>query len=177
MTVANELKEHQAHNLSQDPIIDAVAAHPVGTGIGAATGAVAGAVMGTIGGPIGAAIGGVIGAVAGGIAGRDAGELFNPTGVDVYWTNAYRNEPYYDNLYTYEDYAPAYRAAHFHRLGNYDGLWDQAEIELKSAWEHSKATSRLKWEQARHAARAAWHRVDRPHTGADPDDSPKSGAA
>ena len=164
---AKERKEREAQEMDREPITDAlnaqpVGGHPLGTGIGAASGLIAGAVVGAIGGPLGSAIGGLVGAVAGGIAGNNAGELVNPAGADVYWSNAYRNEPYYDNLYRYDDYAPAYRAGHAHRENNFEGFWEQAEIDLKSAWEHSKSTSRLTWEEAKHAAHAAWHRVERP---------------
>jgi len=62
MTHAKNPKEQQARDTNRDPIIEAVAAHPVGTGIGATGGLIAGALMGSVGGPVGSAIGGVVGA-------------------------------------------------------------------------------------------------------------------
>jgi hypothetical protein len=113
-------------------------------------------------GAFGSAVGRTGGASGGGPASKLMGEELNPAGADAYWRTAYRSEPYFSKLYGYEDYAPAYRTAHAHRLANFEGAWEQAEAELKSGWEKVKHTSRLQWDEARHAARAAWHRAKRP---------------
>ena len=155
--------ENQAdRNMHLDPITGAPGAHPLGTGIGAAGGAAAGMVIGAMGGPVGAAGGGVVGAVAGGLVGKDIGETVHRTDEERYWIMSYRREPYYNSRYSYEDYAPAYRAAYAHRMRNVQGFWEQAEIDLQTGWESSKDKSRLLWQDAKHAAHAAWHRVDDP---------------
>src|SRR5215216_6063432 len=81
---------------NRDPITGARGAHPVGTGLGAAAGgAAAGAAIGTVAGPVGTAAGMVAGAVVGGLAGKGIAERVNPTVEREYWSQNYRNEPYY----------------------------------------------------------------------------------
>jgi len=145
--------------LNRDPITGEPGAHPVETGVGAIGGAVAGALLGAIAGPVGAAVVGTLGAIAGGYVGKETGETLHPTGEELYWRDAYRSEPYFNTLYTYDDYAPAYRAGYSHRLERPDGLWNQVEPELEARWELDKETSRLPWDEARLAAQAAWVRA------------------
>jgi uncharacterized protein YcfJ len=83
-TITDSVKSHR----NPDPITDAPASHPVGTGIGAAAGGVvggvlAGAAIGTAVGPVGTVIGAAIGALAGGFAGKAVAETVNPTVEDA----------------------------------------------------------------------------------------------
>jgi hypothetical protein len=173
MTDVNELKKHDVREMNRDPITGEPGAHPLGTGVGAASGAIVGGVVGAIAGPIGSAIGVAVGAVAGGLVGKDAGETVRPTNGEVNWTEShteddwtefYRTQAYVNTHYTYEDYAPAYRAAHAMRLRNYDGSWEQAEPFLRANWERSSGGSRLSWDEARDASQAAWLQTQRPIT-------------
>jgi hypothetical protein len=154
---------------NRDPISGTPGSHPVGTGIGAAAGgtgaALAGAAIGAaISGPaapIGGAIGAVVGAVAGGLAGKGVAESVNPTDEDAYWRNEYKNRPYYESGYTYDEYAPAYRYG-WESRSKYEGRkFDEVESDLGRDWDRAKGRSNLGWEKAKAATRDAWHRVER----------------
>jgi len=169
MTNVNELKKQDVREMNRDPITGEPGAHPLGTAAGAASGAIVAGIVGGIAGPIGSAIGVAIGAVAGGLVGKDAAETAHPTNGEINWTGNeddwsefYRTQHYVDTHFTYEDYAPAYRAAHAMRLRNFDGTWEDAEPFLRAGWQRSKGASRLTWEEARPAAHAAWIQVERP---------------
>lgn len=148
-------------NLNLDPITDEPGAHPLGTGVGAGGGALAGAAAGAIGGPVGAAVGAVVGAVAGGLAGHSVAEAFNPTAEEAYWASAYDKQDHYRSGYTYDDYAPAYRAGWESRAAGHD-RWEQVRDDWARRWDGEQAThrSRLKWDEAEPAARAAWDRAN-----------------
>lgn len=142
-----------------DPITQEPGAHPLGTGLGAAMGgAAAGAAAGAFGGPVGAAVGGVIGAVAGGLAGKAAGEAVNPTDEEAFWRGAYRDEPYYADGRSYEDYHPAY-ALGWQSVGLYEGPFETVEPTLRDRWITDNASSPLDWPDAREATRAARDRA------------------
>lgn len=149
------------NDMNRDPISGTPGAHPVGTGLGATAGAAAGAVVGSVAGPVGTVIGGAIGAIAGGLGGKAAGEAVNPTAEEAYWAQNYKNEPYVNKDYSYDDYAPAYRTGYESRSKYADRSFDQAETELRSDYERNKGASRLAWDEAKGATRAAWHRVER----------------
>ncbi len=144
---------------NRDPITNEPGAHPVGTGLGAAMGGAAvGAAAGAFGGPLGAAVGGVVGAVAGGLAGKAAGEAVNPTDEEAYWRGAYRDEPYYADGRTYDDYHPAY-ALGWQSVGVYEGPFETVEPSLRDRWATDRASSRMDWPEAREATRAARDRA------------------
>jgi phage tail tape-measure protein len=147
---------------NEDPISGAPGAHPIGTGVGAALGgAAAGAAAGTVAGPLGTVAGAVIGGVAGGLAGKAVAEQVDPTVEDAYWRETHVSRPYYEQDYTYADYAPAYRTGWEARRQYPDRDWDDVESEVGSSWDKTKGRSRLEWERAKLAARDAWHRVER----------------
>jgi uncharacterized protein YcfJ len=148
------------NDLNRDPLTDEPGAHPIGTGIGAAGGAVTGAAAGSLGGPIGTAVGAVVGAVVGGLAGKGAAEAVNPTAEDAHWREAHARQPYHSDAYTYDDYAPAYRAGYESVIDN-RGDWNTVRGDLEQRWETDRQTSRLNWMDAEPAARAAWERADR----------------
>lgn len=156
----NNNLNHPDADRNPDPITGESGAHPIGTGIGAAGGAVTGAAAGSLAGPIGTAVGAVVGAVVGGLAGKGAAEAVNPTAEDAHWRDTYVNEPYYSDAYTYDDYAPAYRAG-YQSVIDGRGDWNTARTDLQHRWESDRQTSRLNWLDAEPAAKAAWERADR----------------
>jgi phage tail tape-measure protein len=148
------------HDANRDPITKEPGSHPVGTAGGSAAGAAAGAAIGSVAGPVGTLAGGVIGAVAGGAAGHAAGEKVNPTVEETYWRENYTSRPYVTGNYSYDDYAPAYRAGWESRAQNAERRFDEVESDLGRNWDTMKGKSRLKWEEAKQAARDAWDRID-----------------
>ena len=152
-------EEREDRDLNQDPITGEPGAHPIGTGLGSAGGAVAGATVGAIGGPIGAAIGVVAGAVLGGVGGKAVGEAIKPTAEEAHWRDNYTRESYYDPMYSWDDYIPAYRMGLTGRT-SYGDDWISAESRLEEQWNAERGDSTLDWERARHPARAAWTRAD-----------------
>jgi|GEM_PF-4171910 len=76
---------------------------------------------------------------------------------NTYWREQYRNEPYFDRIYCYADYLPAYRLgceSYTHGIS-----FDSAEFQMEVRWNAVRGNSRLNWNQARAAARAGWFRV------------------
>lgn len=134
--------------------------HPIGTTVGAAGGAITGAAVGTVAGPVGSVVGAVVGAVVGGLAGKGAAEAINPTLEDEYWRNAYVREPYYSDAYTFDDYAPAYRAGYTSRMEGRDN-WNDARTEWERRWDEEHAQGRLRWKDAEPAVQSAWERANR----------------
>jgi len=157
---AKDLEHGEAKAKNRDPMTGAPGSHPVGTGVGTVAGAAAGAAAGSLAGPVGTAVGGLVGAIAGAAAGHSAGEAINPTVEEKYWSSAYGKEPYYDKKYSYDDYAPAYRAGYMGREEYRDLTWDEAEPRIASNWNTLRGKSSLEWKQARMASRAAWDRVE-----------------
>ena len=154
-------KNKDTRDMNRDPISGAPGSHPIGTGVGAGSGAVAGATIGAVGGPVGMAVGGAIGAAVGGLAGHAVGEAVNPTAEAEYWSSTYKNEPYINQAYGYDDYGPAYKLGYEGRSRYAGRKFNEVENELANDWETTKGNSRLAWNDAKHATRAAWHRVER----------------
>jgi len=156
-------KRTDSNPANRDPITGTPGSHPVGTAAGAASGGAAGAVIGSAAGPVGSVVGAAVGAVAGGLAGHAAGEAVNPTVEDTYWRQAHSHEPYYRKDYTYDDYAPAYRAGWegASRFVPQNRRFDEVGSELQSDYQRIKGKSRLSWEDAKAAVRAGWDRVER----------------
>lgn len=153
---------NEKNDANRDPITGAPGSHPVGTAVGAAGGGViAGATVGSLAGPVGTAVGAAVGAVAGGLAGSAVGEVMNPSVEDAYWRDNYKNEPYHNAQYSYDDYAPAYRTGYEARSRYADRNFNDVESDLRTDYERGKGSSRLAWEDAKDATRAAWHRVER----------------
>jgi hypothetical protein len=102
--------------------------------------------------------------VVGGAAGHAAGEAVNPTVEDAYWSENYKNRPYYRAGKEYSEYQPAYRygweSAGKPEYRNRD--WSSVEADLGRDWEKVKGTSRADWKEAREATHDAWARVNRP---------------
>ncbi len=167
-----ELRKKEARDANRDPLTKTPGAHPIGTGIGAAAGGAAGiaggiaasaatgAATGTLlGGPAGAVVGLAAGALAGGLAGKAIGEAVNPTEETLYWRESYQNEPYYNVMYTFDDYDPAYRAGYEGYNRYYGKTFDEAEKDIEQDFNRIRGGSRLSWRDARAAARSAWDRL------------------
>lgn len=147
--------------LTKDPISSAADTHPIGTGVGAVGGLAVGAAIGSALGPLGALAGASIGAVSGAIAGRGIAEGIDPDAETAYWQRRYRDEPYYQSEYAFDDYAPAYGLGW--RMYAPDATFETAEHRMSADWERERGNSKLPWENARDAARASWDRVHRTH--------------
>jgi hypothetical protein len=135
--VVDNLARAEASAINRDAIAGSPGSHPLGT------------VVVTTGS-----------AMAGAAADHVVGEPVHPTVEEAYWRDALVNEPYYDNRYTFDDYAPAYRAGYLSHHEHKDLVWTHAEPRLSTGWHDVKGISRLHWDQARKASRAAWHRAD-----------------
>ena len=161
-----ETEDAAGEHANADPISGEPGSHPVGTGLGAASAGVAGLAIGAviggpIGAPIGAAVGGLAGAIGGGLAGKGIAEAVNPTTEDAYWSEEYRNAPYYEDVYKYDDYAPAYRVG-YEGYGQYGATgrdYSEVEPDLQQHYLRSRGDSKLDWDKARLAVRSAWERV------------------
>lgn len=81
-------------------------------------------------------------------------------GEAAYWKEQYRNEPYFDSNYTFDDYEPAYRIGWENHLQEIS--FENAEGLMEANWESARGGSRLDWEKARAAAKAGYHRIGRP---------------
>ena len=153
--IDNDLNRIDAPDRNPDPITKAPGSHPIGTGVGAAAAGAAGAAIGSVVPGAGA----VVGAVAGGLAGKGVAEAINPTEEDEYWSNEYRNRPYYRPGSDYEEYAPAYRHG-YTAASQYQGKsWDEMETNLERDWDNSRGQSKMDWDRARQPARDAWDRA------------------
>ena len=160
-----------------DPITGAPGAHPGGTGIGAASGGIAGAAAGIVGGPVGMAIGATVGAVAGGMVGKIAAESMSPTigameqpaggngqvdasAEDAYWRGQFKNEPYYLQDFTFDDYAPAYLTGYLGHGRLAGKPYEEIESDLERDYSANRGSSGLSWAEAKPATRAAWNRLE-----------------
>jgi len=85
--------------------------------------------------------------------------IVDPLDEELYWARHFRSEPDYDPLFSFDEYAPAYRLGIAHRLARDYSAWDDCEDELQWIWEHHRCSEYLPWDRARGPARAAWTRV------------------
>ncbi|TLD72711.1 hypothetical protein FEM03_01145 [Phragmitibacter flavus] len=161
--------QRQHRQLSHDPAPAGTAIDPVGTSIGALSGGITGAALGAVGGPIAAMIGAVAGLVAGGLLGKNVAEPAHlqshgipssstPASEASYWAYHCHDEPYFDDRFTYADYAPAYRLGYETKELQSVSRFENQEANLRYLWESSKGKSPLSWEQAQPAIKAAWDR-------------------
>ncbi|MGI4849878.1 MAG: hypothetical protein ACRYGK_17340 [Janthinobacterium lividum] len=110
----------------------------------------------------------VANAVKAGFGGQGAAAVINPAMEDMYWREQFKNEPYFNASYTYDDYGPAYSVGYNGR-SRYVDRFAEAEIVLSRDWEATKGKSRLSWHEARLAALAAWIRIDMASTATESD--------
>lgn len=76
--------------------------------------------------------------------------------LDAHWRDTLEQAPYYKAGYTFDDYAPAYRAGRDARAKAGGKSWAEAENALRADWHRLKGGSRLSWEEASAACQAAW---------------------
>ncbi len=105
---------------------------------------------------MGAAIGSVLPAVAG----HTPGEAVNPTIEREYWSENFRDRPYYRPGKEYSHYEPAYRLGwESAQRPEYQGKqFDDLEPELQRSWSVDLGAADP-WTDARDATRDAWLRV------------------
>jgi uncharacterized protein YcfJ len=127
--------------------------------MGAAAGGATGAAIGTaVAGPAGTLVGAAVGAIAGGLAGKGVAEMVDPTVEDTYWRDNHAKQPYYSRDYTYDDYAPAYRAGYEGRVKYHGRAFDDIETDLEA--DYKRHNGKLDWVDVKDATRNAWNRVD-----------------
>lgn len=154
-------KKAKSELRNEDPITGELGAHPMGTGLGAALGgALAGAAAGTIAGPIGTVAGTVAGGIAGAYAGKAVAENIDPTAEGKYWRDAYAEQPYYSDNYSYADDEPAYRSGWESFDSASPSDWKEREAVAKKRWESEGGATTMAWDQARLAAEDAYGRIN-----------------
>lgn len=75
--------------------------------------------------------------------------------------NAFKDEPYYDSRYNWDDYDPAYRYAYKSYEENPNARFEDLETRLEAGWDIAKGKSKLAWLDAKEAVRSAWDKVER----------------
>jgi hypothetical protein len=79
----------------------------------------------------------------------------------THWHQNFKNEPYYSNRYSWEDFDPAYRYAYKSYEENPHAKFEDLETRLEAGWDIAKGKSKLAWADARKAVRSAWHSIER----------------
>ncbi|MEO5916267.1 MAG: hypothetical protein ABIS50_18660 [Luteolibacter sp.] len=141
----------------KDVVSYAAEPHKLGTSIGAAGGVIAGAALGSSLGPLGAVTGAVLGGAFGAVAGAGIAAGIDPEAEEAYWQRRYRDEPYYESEYTFDDYGPAYKMGW--QLYSPHVSFDASEKAMSDDWGKGRGVSKLDWPKARHAAKASWEKV------------------
>ena len=94
---------------------------------------------------------------------------------DAYWRQHHSAQPYATTDYTFEHYAPAYRAgvAAFstYRGRNFEDFIDEVALNH----ERENPDSPLPWNHARHAVDAAWTKLSNEITPLNPDRGVRTG--
>ena len=89
----------------------------------------------------------------------------------THWQDNFKDEPYYNERYSWDDYDPAYRYAQKSYDENPNTRFDDLETRLEAGWDIAKGKSKLAWADAKQAMRSAWDRLER----AMPGDSDRDG--
>ena len=79
----------------------------------------------------------------------------------THWQRAFKDEPYYSEKYSWEDFDPAYRYAYKSYEENPQARFEDLETRLEAGWDIAKGKSKLAWVDAKEAIRSAWHSVER----------------
>jgi len=79
----------------------------------------------------------------------------------THWQRAFKDEPYYNSRYEWEDFDPAYRYAYKSYEENPNSTFEDLETRLEAGWDIAKGKSKLSWLDAKQAIRSAWHSVER----------------
>ena len=77
----------------------------------------------------------------------------------THWQKSYRDEPYYNPRYSWEDFDPAYGYAFRSYEENPHARFEDIEERLEAGWDIAKGKSRLAWADAKQAIRSAWHKL------------------
>jgi hypothetical protein len=79
----------------------------------------------------------------------------------THWQKNFKNEPYYNSRYSWDDFDPAYRYAYKSYEENPHSTFEDLETRLEAGWDIAKGKSKLAWVDAKQAMRSAWHSVER----------------
>jgi hypothetical protein len=79
----------------------------------------------------------------------------------THWQKAFKDEPYYNERYEWDDFDPAYRYAYKSYEENPDARFEDIETRLEAGWDIAKGKSKLAWADAKQAIRSAWNSVER----------------
>jgi len=105
--------------------------------------------------------GGVVGKVMEALTGESRTHKIDREREEAYWRERCKNENYFKQGRSYEDYAPAYRTG-FESVSKYQPgtRFEDAEPKLREEYTATGGGA-LAWDEARPAAQAAWQRVER----------------
>jgi hypothetical protein len=94
---------------------------------------------------------------------------------EEYWRQKHAAQPYAKKDYTFEHYAPAYRAG-INAYAKYpDDDFEDFIDEVALDYERENPDSPIPWEHARHAVHAAWTKLSNEVTPLDPDRGIRTG--
>jgi hypothetical protein len=79
----------------------------------------------------------------------------------THWQRNFKDEPYYSEIYSWEDFDPAYRYAYKSYEENPHARFEDLETRLEAGWDIAKGKSKLAWADAKQAMRSAWNSVER----------------
>jgi hypothetical protein len=79
----------------------------------------------------------------------------------THWERNYKNEPYYSDKYSWDDFDPAYRYAYKSYEENPSARFEDVETRLEGGWDIAKGKSKLAWADAKQAVRSAWNSIER----------------
>jgi hypothetical protein len=79
----------------------------------------------------------------------------------THWQRNFKDEPYYSEKYSWEDFDPAYRYAYKSYEENPHARFEDLETRLEAGWDIAKGKSKLAWADAKQAMRSAWNSVER----------------
>jgi len=79
----------------------------------------------------------------------------------THWEKNFRDEPYYNSRYDWDDFDPAYRYAYKSYEENPHARFEDLETRLEAGWDIAKGKSKLAWADAKQAVRSAWDRLER----------------
>ena len=75
----------------------------------------------------------------------------------THWESRYKDEPYYNERYSWDDFDPAYRYAYKSYEENPNARFEDIEDRLEAGWDIAKGKSKLAWADAKQAIRSAWN--------------------
>ncbi len=79
----------------------------------------------------------------------------------THWQRKFKDEPYYDSRYEWDDFDPAYRYAYKSYEENPNARFEDLETRLEAGWDIAKGKSKLAWVDAKEAIRSAWNSIER----------------